>query len=68
MIYPDERRDPVQITLTEPGEDVELKAMAYTWSVLAHLNSTQRNRVVQWLTDRARAAELELAQGSSRIR
>lgn len=62
-LYADENKAPVTVTLTEPGEDVELKAMSWIWSVLAHLNPTQRGRVVQWITARSVAAETELAQG-----
>lgn len=60
MLYADEKpKKPVQISLTEPGEDKELKAMAWTWSVLCELNQVQRDRVVDWLDARNNAARQE---------
>jgi len=61
MIYADEKsKSPVMITLTEPGEDVELKAMSWCWSVLLNLTQPQRDRAVAWLTHRNLTAKGEL--------
>lgn len=48
--------NPVSVKLTEPGEDLELKAMAYSWSVLCELNQVERDRAIEWLAARNRAA------------
>lgn len=59
MLIADEPKDPCTITLTEPGEDIELKAMSYCWSVLCELNQVQRDRAIEWLAARNRAAAKE---------
>lgn len=58
MPIPDEPSDsPITIRLREPGEDAELKAMAYCWSVLCELNQVQRDRAIEWLSARNQAAK-----------
>lgn len=58
MLRADEQHEiPLQIALTEPGEDVELKAMAWCWSVLCELNQVQRDRAIGWLSARNEAAK-----------
>ena len=45
----------VTITLVEPGEDIELKAMSYMLSVLENLSAEQRSRVLTWLFERCKS-------------
>lgn len=53
VIYPDTpHKDPAQITLREPGEDLELKAIAYIGSVLDALDRAGQKRVLGYLTER----------------
>lgn len=54
---------PVTIALREPGEDIELKAMAYCWTILVELNQVQRDRAVAWITARNLTARAEEASG-----
>lgn len=60
MLFADQKREtPVMVQLTEPGEDIELKAMAWVWSVLAELNQVQRDRAIRWINARSEAARTE---------
>lgn len=67
MIYSDDKPEsPVVVTLIEPGEDVELKAMAYIWSIVVELTDVQRDRVIWWIGARNAAAKNELQKVASR--
>lgn len=60
MLSRDAQSDnPLTIALREPGEDIELKAMAYCWTILVELNQVQRDRAVAWISARNSAAQAE---------
>ncbi len=49
-IYPDRPSDsPVMITLAEPGEDRELKAISYISSVLSDFSPAAKYRILGYL-------------------
>lgn len=52
-ITPDEASEkPVMVRLAEPGEDLELKSIAYILSVLHSLDIPKRLRVMKYLNSR----------------
>jgi hypothetical protein len=62
MIFPDEpSKTPVTLQLTSPGEDVELKAIAYINSVLTFLDHEQRRRILNYLCERHPIIEVRAA-------
>lgn len=53
VIYADQKSDtPVMVALAEPGEDIELKALAFISSILDALDEDQRKRVLAFLTQK----------------
>jgi hypothetical protein len=53
MISADQpRENPVLVKIAEPGEDVELKAIAYVQSVLTSLPVESHQRVLDYLYSR----------------